>query len=416
MPNLLWGTVPTVPPVILYILPHAHRIRSLRWLGLSRSEMQILLSNLIFAAPSLETLELSCSHHGKRDDLLFAPAENQFPRIRSISLSGIFIPLSLSMFRGLVSLQLGHLNSSHTPSMDMLLDVLEACPDLHVLSITHPPRKSAQNWHSNSIVSLPRLSQLGILNMSPDMPRLLDYLRISAQTCVDIRGQSTLAMSDEEACAPFLFSGRTRLPNLTDVTDVAISLSTLLSFDLELTATAASAQKLRVRLAYTQFSRSAPSKGASTVYRAFAQLFGSSPVRSLCTSGMGGTVDTWRDTLRSFPLLQRLHVQFIGAEEAVSLLRCLAGEAEEELVCPELVHLGLPNHLDPQLLAAVVVCLDRRAARGCRLGTFSWRILNGSRQRFRLKMETIEMIKRKVEVFECDASEARRSVSAAILL
>ncbi|KDQ06391.1 hypothetical protein BOTBODRAFT_254333 [Botryobasidium botryosum FD-172 SS1] len=147
---------------VVLLMPHIHRWRCLT---LENIRPGHFWPEFCMAAPQLETLDLSWNYDS---DLQEAPPPGTphdlfagvTPRLRSLQLEQISIPLHSSIYRGLVELTLDDVNL-HDATADEFLGVLQACPRLESLHLANVsmlgPTPGPQ-----STVDLPRLSSIYI--------------------------------------------------------------------------------------------------------------------------------------------------------------------------------------------------------------------------------------------------------------
>ncbi|KDQ09432.1 hypothetical protein BOTBODRAFT_37012 [Botryobasidium botryosum FD-172 SS1] len=130
----------SVPLTVVYensvarrILPHIHRWRVCR--VDPHSPPDTFPQELSAPAPQLEVLRLSVA---PRDDLGYS---NLFggvtPRLREVYVDLNYVPMSCPIFQGLTKLHLYCITYREPNSIDQLLGILELCPLMESISLTH---------------------------------------------------------------------------------------------------------------------------------------------------------------------------------------------------------------------------------------------------------------------------------------
>ncbi|KDQ14655.1 hypothetical protein BOTBODRAFT_337970 [Botryobasidium botryosum FD-172 SS1] len=164
--------VPHFPQYTTLLLPHLHRLKACM-LGFEepiRAEDAARFLCLT-SAPQLELLELRCEN--RRPDWFLHPDgikisqplfAGHTPRLRSLALHGVHVPLSASIFTGLTSLILSHVVYTEPDSVYQLTRILKLSPHLTDLRFHYPqfPVIIPDEAHSCGAVNLPHLETLHV--------------------------------------------------------------------------------------------------------------------------------------------------------------------------------------------------------------------------------------------------------------
>ncbi|KAG5651661.1 hypothetical protein H0H81_007883 [Sphagnurus paluster] len=134
--------------LIRLLIVHAHRWKQFELLTDTWAPIFTILhySRRIKCAPILESISLSrCNAFFAARNATFAPAEMKVPIalfggllldcLREVSLTGVHVDWTTSPLRNLTTLEFKYLATDVTPTKDQFADILEACPNLHSLTI-----------------------------------------------------------------------------------------------------------------------------------------------------------------------------------------------------------------------------------------------------------------------------------------
>ncbi|KDQ07361.1 hypothetical protein BOTBODRAFT_149253 [Botryobasidium botryosum FD-172 SS1] len=141
------GEPDDLPGLLRYmarVSPHKHRWKICTFTGPQRAQAEIL-SQLTAPAPNMEVLAINL--YGNDEDAESIDEERgpfninalfggSTPRLRELTLGGVLVPLSSSIFSGLTKLELGRISYSSPKSVRLLLRALESCPLLESLTLT----------------------------------------------------------------------------------------------------------------------------------------------------------------------------------------------------------------------------------------------------------------------------------------
>lgn len=147
--------------------PALWRARSFRLSVPNRPQAHAALLRCKEDAPLLETLSI-CIFHSMQEDHYSSPCLPLFnghtPRLRSCSFTSFNFGWDRRLVSGLRVLQLGGYWNGFSPSVDKLLEMLRACPQLEELALRNmsdaDPDASVHSepeFMSNKVVKLPRL-------------------------------------------------------------------------------------------------------------------------------------------------------------------------------------------------------------------------------------------------------------------
>ncbi|GBE90131.1 hypothetical protein BKA93DRAFT_810292 [Sparassis latifolia] len=367
---------PRVYEKLLIVQEQAHRIRSLSMEYLEDLDMRCVLAMLCRSMPELKMLALRPSGQAYS---VPACSQTNFPLLRFVSLARIAIHSFTSSLTDLVSLKLFYPPGCgiQMPPMDTVLDILDACPALSVLTLDNSElREDAIIYHPSSRrVSLPKLLTLLLSGIPMDVAVLLGHLIFPPEASVILQLPFGATEDDADDLTPARMippsrDRRTITNVILDVVDVTL----IFTYDCyELYALSPTGPKLTMDLSSHAISYSSGTRVLSDI----AELFSSSPVTRLRVAGDFGSipVNQWRQYLCCFPLLERLDVSDLG--ESSSLFRALGSSVsddEDRYLCPRLqefiVDLCCPFQV---YVDDIVVCLEYRASRGVRLKRFGLR-------------------------------------------
>jgi len=184
------------PEVLSVFTPHIFRIRELRLRDLCGYHSQGLREICELEAPALEHFELGLStpypvtFHQLGWATLF---RGRAPKLRTLSLSSVFIPWSLIPRGQLTQLKITlfrWIYSSNTPSpseSNQLLDLLINSPDLEVLALEFCLPTILFQAPDGKAVHLPRLSRLCLGGSTSCVANSLKMLQLPSSTTLHLR-------------------------------------------------------------------------------------------------------------------------------------------------------------------------------------------------------------------------------------
>jgi len=185
-----------VPEILSKFTPHIFRIRELRLRDLSLLPPQGLRELFALEAPVLEHLELGVStlypvtFHQLGGTTLF---RGQAPKLRTLSLSKVYIPWSLIPRGQLTQLKITlfrWIPCPGTPSpsdSNQLLDLLINSPDLEVLVLEFCLPVMLFQAPDGQAIHLPRLSRLHLGGSTSRVAKLLKVLQLPFSTTLHLR-------------------------------------------------------------------------------------------------------------------------------------------------------------------------------------------------------------------------------------
>ncbi|KAH9927371.1 hypothetical protein B0H21DRAFT_763391 [Amylocystis lapponica] len=153
--------------------------------------------------PNLHSLSVSV--HQTNDDwanpsmLLYTPVTDQFPRLRCLSLCQVHMPWNIPMLASLVYLELRNIHPLGAPMFEQMLQILERCPDLEVLTLDGCDISFTLTNHTDPteprrLVSLPALKTLTLCGVLTESSQLLACLKVPSTAAIWLR---TFAASHE---------------------------------------------------------------------------------------------------------------------------------------------------------------------------------------------------------------------------
>ncbi|KAH9923576.1 hypothetical protein B0H21DRAFT_158779 [Amylocystis lapponica] len=353
------------------IAPHVPRIRIFKCRSMHIVQIRPFLRILTVPMLLLEEVELTTEFDLSDDDDAFAnryffPANEAFPCLRSLELGRVIIPSTSSMLVGLVSLRLYDSLEGHATSMDTLLSILDACPDLENLVLNGcGPDVSDElrvDLIPTRIVSLPRLKSLVLTSSPANLFGFLARLIFPPDACTHF--QTTDGREEDEmgdaVLSHVLSQDSSRFPSLPH------------SYHLELTV---EGDKIHVWANTTlgaEISLQVTYKHLYDVSELFplvllelAQLCASAPVTQVHLQGEASSIveTDWRNALVLLPFIETLHA-IISDNNAGPLFHALGGE----LLCLHLkAFVVKPRWLDSFAVDALIEALEIRAIAGYRL-------------------------------------------------
>ncbi|GBE87080.1 hypothetical protein SCP_1003270 [Sparassis crispa] len=153
--------VPNVKKLISMILPHADREHRFRPGQMKEPELMQFLSVLAVPMPRLESRLVLPRNY---DDLVLRVPHDHFPALRSVRLSPVCVPWTSLLLSGLTVLKLYY--AEDFPTIDILLDMLAAKPELHIFTLELDsdfvgPSQSFSE--SVRVIQLPQLKRVSLV-------------------------------------------------------------------------------------------------------------------------------------------------------------------------------------------------------------------------------------------------------------
>ncbi|KAA1469081.1 hypothetical protein DENSPDRAFT_557256 [Dentipellis sp. KUC8613] len=149
---------------------HAHRIVTI-WFTMDPSKCASLFSRFSPTLPALRSMILECTRLvpsrpsepalKMRLDRRTSIVHTTAPALRTLKITQLSLPWTLSMFRGLTALRIDGDECSETPKLSTFCHVLAACPDLESLTLVDTGPFNAHQF-GVAPVSLPKLRLLTV--------------------------------------------------------------------------------------------------------------------------------------------------------------------------------------------------------------------------------------------------------------
>ncbi|KAH9944624.1 hypothetical protein B0H21DRAFT_746392 [Amylocystis lapponica] len=324
----------------------------------------------------------------------FIPADNLFPKLRSLFITGLSILSNSSMLSGLVELFLNNCLAGPATSVETILDILTNCPTLELLELRcsgpNPPNEPPEIDHIPShIVSLPRLKSLTLRSISISISYLLAHLDIPVGTNVHLHSTDSLFSGVDHAVEPLavlLPHDRSRMGNLADVDRIKVDATGIDAYAIFFWAGCAEGSWERLSFKWTHCGDTID-VFYPEILRKLAQVFAAAPVVQLDVSGSQDYVGEacWRGLFTRLPNLQFLAVR--GWGDVRPLFKALLPSSSASVDGPvsglKTLHISLLLFNDivmdyyavtenaavrnDSVVEMVIECLGRRAAGGMRL-------------------------------------------------
>ena len=188
--------VTPVPGILSKFSPHIFRIRELRLRDVSLLHSQGLREICALGAPALEHFEIGVSgpspvtFHELCGTTLF---RGRAPKLRTLSLSKVYIPWSLIPRGQLTQLKITLVRGIPTPSTpspcdsNHLLDLLINSPDLEVLVLEFCIPAMLFQAPDGQAIHLPRLSRLRLGGSTSHVANILKILQLPPSTTLHLR-------------------------------------------------------------------------------------------------------------------------------------------------------------------------------------------------------------------------------------
>ncbi|KAI0919533.1 hypothetical protein AcV5_001576 [Taiwanofungus camphoratus] len=340
-------------------------------------------SLLTLSMPNLEIL----SFEDQRSHKPFTAFNHQFPKLRHLYLRGALITWTSTIYSCLVSLELYDISESvceHAiPSMDVFLDVLNACPSLELLKIRESgpslPRGTAGYPTPTRIVSLSKLRELHLEHSTNNVAYLLAHLAIPAHTFIRIEcfaifyGEGIIAdVFPHDTSMLFIFSQTRVLDIDRSGRDLVVLADTQLDGPSRSSLCGRRGSMSMKLIWFDEFrSRVLPQALCE-----LAELFESSPIASFKIDfGWIGDpneqdipTDTWENIFECFPHLRDLEIWDHSCDaEPIFQALCSASIGGAEPLCSHLENLSLNNvGFKQETIEEMLACFQLYASRGKR--------------------------------------------------
>ncbi|KAH9943765.1 hypothetical protein B0H21DRAFT_478074 [Amylocystis lapponica] len=341
--------VPDRPAVMDAIIPHASRIFSM---DISHAAVHKMLPHLDFCMPALESLSMRLLPDNVSDEdgengvpwwtYCFTRTANQFPRLCTLSLTAVDIPLTSQVFTSLVHLDLRYVHPKVRSSMNVFLDVLDRCPGLETLTL-HNSAPPIGEPHPLRRSSLTQLRAIDVLDKSTNISYLLNHLVIPSKAYMQfeiIFSPVSFLMQQRRMLSTTFPPDKRFIEPFGELRNVLLILT---SPFMKIVASA-TPDDVRVdnRKAFLFFPN-ASNLSSSSIYEDVGELFAASPVSSLEVRGdmRSPSAHQWRTLFAGFPCLEHLRVSAdVSPHE---LIYALGTEGTEGAVCPGLKTLLMEN-------------------------------------------------------------------------
>lgn len=176
-------------PYVSLVTPHIHRWRSFDF---RHSPAETIIPHLSTPAPMLEMLYLDCAWRQtlEESDLSITDLNlfsGQTPRLRQLSLTGVFIPWNSSVYSGLTALSLKRMEYHKGDSVQQLLQVLFRLPTLESVNLEWLTFSAATFNSTDPFINLPRLNNLRIrVDQMPVVFHILSRLTIPPTSALKV--------------------------------------------------------------------------------------------------------------------------------------------------------------------------------------------------------------------------------------
>ncbi|KAL6303598.1 hypothetical protein BKA93DRAFT_786987 [Sparassis latifolia] len=390
------------------ISPHASHIYSLHlsdffaWYSApSSSPVEMVLAALDFPMPELEALSFVFVST-QSAPVPFEPPSDQFPRLRSLSLSGVYILWTSALLQNLVFLAIQLRDDSFDPqgrlydsaSMDTVLNALEACPSLEDLKLTWCGPKVPDTSNPARFVSLPRLQRLSLEDNADTLSALLSHLITPPQATITAVIDGPLPMGGEDpgldlplprTILSVIPQDTSHLTNLSEVRAIALHVDgqgpcEFVAYGNPDCSESSIRLEMRCNFIFPDWMPEELDRLSllPMATREFTELFASigAPVSTLRVFGFLGFMRErdWVDTLACFPHLKYLGVGYAGNVCALfhALDIRMPPRPPRAVVCPHLQVLDLDlvstsASFGQHSAGALLACLRSRARVGARL-------------------------------------------------
>ncbi|PCH34890.1 hypothetical protein WOLCODRAFT_165885 [Wolfiporia cocos MD-104 SS10] len=355
---------------------HAHRIRSFRLFHLKmkiRGDWYNEIEPLIRKAmPRLEVLDVAVYENAGN-----LTQSGRLPEVRSLYLSGVFLPLRSITTRSLRHLELRSLSKEF--HLSGIFKILGANAGLESLVLTSMNASCDVYDKDFPRVSLPNLKTLCLGGVHPAIARILAHLILPSGARIFIKYEMVyltdlfgLILPTDKSLLPILTEART-IRVITGFRSGVRGLVPLLHASAQDNAESVSQSELSL---FDDINRSKMSFSRRmclpTFLPAIMAHFSTAPVADLdfilAFEDDSATTSLWRAMLQSLPNLRRLAFTLEFSTELSPVFLALAGP---ESVCPNLRVLRIETWRRVPLrhgtLDGLVACLQSRAEQGMNL-------------------------------------------------
>ncbi|KAL6303587.1 hypothetical protein BKA93DRAFT_826421 [Sparassis latifolia] len=401
---------PDIPPsihedIVLMLMPVGHRIRNLHLTWITKPTIEKLLSQFTLTMPKLEGLSIfprsippwTCAH----------PFDVASPALRRLRLKEMSVSWISPMLCGLVKLELEDGRKISVPSMDVFLDILDACPGLTklTLKLSGPilPFGVAEFLEPMRHVSLPHIKKVLLYDMANNLAYLLAHLVISssAQLHMELHCDSDEPVDHEDALVltDLLPHDRTGLSNLVVAAYLHITYS--LGYFHITAYPFGYGTCLDVELCQFVDDHSLLLPHA---LRDLADVFAASVVTCLIMDADMNRMDvvTWLSVLTQLSLLEELKVGCYSDNLPLFVaLQSSPINADTGLMVPHLKFLTVNRFSlnEESLVPGIVACLQDRAAAGSRLVELEF--IESFSPEVRFREQDVEAMRAVVGHFRC---------------
>ncbi|KAH9927885.1 hypothetical protein B0H21DRAFT_123948 [Amylocystis lapponica] len=361
---------------------HARRISRLQ---VTRQAGERLLPFLHFPMPNLESLALNmisgeCTLESQDGDDesdeehldIFAPVSDSFPQLRFVSLQRVLIPWTSRALTSLTHLELSNIRRGQVPSMGILLDILERCPDLEFLSLTHCGPVFPDDAAPSRTVSLPKLQHLHMTTIPTEVPCVLARLVLPTSVSLELKLDLPRdGLEDEDESGIFISAAfphdKSRLGVFSTLRDVSLYFNNDI---IEIRADPVDADSPHPRFRMFSYSKECRFKFILCVGHEAARLFTSSPVATLSIHDEFSLLDSeWESLLDCMPSVEELHV-FTDSEPVGKVFMTLKrlSDTSGTPICPHLREIDVEGMVDDEfeMGRGVLRLLRTRHERGVR--------------------------------------------------
>lgn len=360
--------------------PHAQRISGLRC-SFKRSVMKTLLSCLDFPLPSLETLELATVKDRIRAPLISSDRPifvEHAASLRFLSLSGIVIPFTSPIYKGLLSLELSYQFHASMNLAD-LVQTLERSPNIEHLALKSSgpllPSELDVDMIPAHTVKLNRLCNLTIRKGGEfnSVCRLLECLSMPTSTFIDIKGSLRLDNQPWSAFAVFPPNPTSKIKGLSKIQHLVFKVEDTeeIGTRFEVQGFAQIGSGKLIELDFRTYGD--PWTAICLSFQQLGPMFASAPVKKLSIdSWISNCPADWKCLPECFPLLEELEVDLCcdcSDKEIFRVLGCpQSTHSYASVSCPRLRRLELVlSEPPPSVMDALRRCLDYRASHGNKL-------------------------------------------------
>ncbi|PCH34882.1 hypothetical protein WOLCODRAFT_165880 [Wolfiporia cocos MD-104 SS10] len=356
--------------------PHARRIRSFRLFHLKmkiRGDWYDEIQPLIHKAmPRLEVLDVAVNEN--KCDLL---QPGLLPEVRSLYLTGDFIPLRSITTRSLRHLELRGLSKEF--HLSDIFKILGANAGLELLVLTSMDPSRDEYTKDFPRVSLPNLKTLFLGGAFTAIAKMLAHLILPSAVRISIKyrmfyydEQWANILPTDKSLLPILSEART-IRVITGFSPGAGGLAPLLHVSIQDNAESASQSELSLFYDINRRRKSSSRQlGLPSFLSAIMVHFSTAPVANLnlnlAFEDDAATTSQWRAMLQSLPDLRELAFTLEFSTELSPVFQALAGP---ESVCPNLrvlhIETGWRVPLRDGTIDGLVACLQSRAEQGMNL-------------------------------------------------